>query len=261
MTQTGATRASAAFQDLKEQVALANRLLHHYGLATYMGHVSARVPGTDRMVIKARPSVSMDRVQARDLMVMDLEGHIVEASPEYPTPVAEWPLHAAVYQARPEVGSVVHTHQKWCTVLGIAGRPVLPVQHAPTASVAAEPWPVYEESAAPVSDVTQARVVARTLGQAVACHLRNQGMVFLGTNVERAVRTAVDAESTAELTWRAMLIGTPETVPMIYMRDEVEGRFVPSEDEVRDGVPRGEWGNHVWLDENLDAARNRGIQL
>ncbi len=247
-------------QRLREQVALAVRLLHHYGLAAYQGHVSARVPNSDLVVIRAYPAVSMDRTRPEDLMVLDLDGNILEASEECPARVPSWPLHAEIYKARPEVGSIVHTHQKWCTVFGIAGRPVLPLLHPPTAAVAAEPWPVYEETRGAIADARQARVVARTLGEHIACHLRNHGMVFVGPTVSRAVITAADAEQQAELTWRAMLMGVPETISMMYLRDDVERRFVSTrEEEVREGVARGEWGNQIWLDEHRDAAGERRV--
>ncbi len=247
--------------ELKEQVALANRLLQHYGLTSYLGHASARIPGTDNIIIKGRPHVSMDRVQPQDLMIMDLEGNVVEASQEYSASVGEWPIHTEVYKARPDVGSVVHTHQKWCTVFGIAGRPVLPVQHPPTAAVAAEHWPVYEETYGLITDVSLGSAVAQVLGQNVACHLRTHGMVFVGLNVERAVLAAADAEHLAEMTWRAMLIGTPEPMPMEYMRNDVEKRFTQAGEDVRDGVARGEWAIHEWVDQNPETAWSRGIQL
>ena len=253
--------ASGDLEALREQVALGNRLLHHYGLAAYQGHVSARVPETDLVLIRAHPAVSLSRVQAADLMLIDLDGNVVEASGDYPTRVSAWSLHTEIYKARPEVGSVVHTHQKWCTVFGIAGRDVLPVLHPPTASIAADPWPVYSENGGVVAEPAQAKRVAELLGGGVACHLRNHGMVFVGTAVSKAVLGAADAEQQAELTWQAMLAGTPEVIPTETMRRDIDGRFAPPEPDVRDGVARGEWGNQEWLDEHRDAAYERGVRL
>ena len=69
--------SDAEIDALREQVALANRLLHHYGLGAYQGHVSARIPGTDHVIIRATPAVSLERVEANDLMVIDLDGNVV----------------------------------------------------------------------------------------------------------------------------------------------------------------------------------------
>jgi ribulose-5-phosphate 4-epimerase/fuculose-1-phosphate aldolase len=246
---------------LREEVALANRLLHHYGLGAYEGHVSARVPNTDLVLIRARPAVSLDRVQPADLMLIDLDGNAVEASADYPERVTSWALHTEIYKARPEVASVTHTHQKWCTVFGIAGRDVLPVIHPPTASVAAETWPVYAEAGGTVTTPEQGRRVAEVLGGNVACHLRNHGMVFVGTTVSKAMLAAADAEEQAEVTWRAMLAGTPEPIDMKYLANEVKKRWEPPKEDVRDGVARGEWGNQKWLDDHREASEERGITL
>jgi L-ribulose-5-phosphate 4-epimerase len=251
-----------ANEDLREEVALANRLLHHYGLGAYQGHVSARVPGTDLILIRARPSVSLERVQPADLMLMDLDGNVVEAGGEYPDRVASWALHTEIYKARPEVNSVTHTHQKMCTVFGIAGRDVLALLHPPTASIAADPWPVYDETAGAIAEVEQGQRVAELLGpDGVACHLRNHGMVFVGTTVSKAVLAAADAEQQAEITWQAMLVGTPETIDRQYLATDIEKRFEEPKPDVRDGVARGEWGNQTWLDDHRDAAWGRGITL
>ncbi len=246
---------------LREQVALANRLLHHYGLGAYQGHVSARIAGTDRVVIRALPAMSLERVEAGDLMVIDLDGTIIEASAAYPNRVGSWALHTEIYKARPEVNAVTHTHQKWCTVFGLAGRDVLPVLHAPTASVAAEPWPVYAGAPGAVDSPGEGAAIAALLGGNVACHLKGHGMVFVGSTVSKSMLAAADAEEQAEVTWRAMLAGSPETIGMEYLENDVAKRWEPPRPDVRDGVARGEWGNQEWLDAHRDASYARGVSL
>ncbi len=248
-------------ETLREQVALANRLLHHYGLGSYQGHVSARVPGTDRVIVRARPAVSLERVEAGDLMVIDLDGNVVRASDAYPLRIASWALHTEIYKARPEVNAVTHTHQKWCTVFGLAGRDVLPVIHAPTASVAAERWPVYAGPPGAIDSPAAGAEIAALLGGNVACHLKGHGMVFVGTTLSKSVLAAADAEEQAEVTWRAMLAGRPETIEMEYLEASVAKRWEPLVPDVRDGVARGEWDNLEWLDDNRDASFVRGVNL
>ena len=246
-----------ATNDLKTQVALATRLLHHYGLATYQGHVSARVPGTNTMVIRCTPDVSLSIATSENMMVMDFEGTILSAPASHQGPVPSWRLHSAVYEARSEIMAVVHTHQKWCTVFGIAGQDVLPVLHPPTASVAADPWPVFADGSGPVDTDEKAHLIAKCLGASVACHLQNHGMLFVGTTVSKAVLAAADAEQQAEITWRAMLAGTVTPIPLEFLEEDVAKRFAPPRPDVRDGVARGEWNNQEWLDEHTDAAWHR----
>ena len=122
-------------QELRGQVALAHRLLAHYALGAYQGHVSARVPSENLLIIRANPAVALSRTQPEDLMILDFDGNVVEAADSYPDRVAGWAVHTEIYKARPEIMAVTHTHQKWCSVFGIAGRDVLPVLHPPTASI------------------------------------------------------------------------------------------------------------------------------
>ena len=251
----------AQLQALREQVALANRLLRHYGLGAYQGHVSARVPDSDLVLIRATPAVSLERVEAAHLMLIDLDGNVAEAHPDYPGRVGSWALHTEIYKARPEVNAVTHTHQKWCAVFGLAGRDVLPVIHPPTASVAAEPWPVYTGPPDASDSQEEGAAVAALLGGNVACHLRGHGMVFAGTTVSKSMLAAADAEEQAELTWRAMLIGAPEAIEPRYLASDAAKRWEPPRADVRDGVARGEWGNQEWLDAHPDASYVRGVGL
>jgi ribulose-5-phosphate 4-epimerase/fuculose-1-phosphate aldolase len=252
---------AAVVADLREQVALAHRLLAHYALGAYQGHVSARVPGEELLVTRGNPAVALSRIQPEDLMILDFDGNVVEASDEYPDRIASWALHTEIYKARPEIMAVTHTHQKWCTVFGVAGRDVLPVLHPPTASVAAVTWPVYEGEDGLVHNPEQGQRLAELLGQNVAVHLRNHGMVFVGTTVSKATLGAADAEEQAEVTWLAMAVGEPEAIEMKYLQADVDKRWEEPKPDIRDGIARGEWGNQEWLDDNPDASWVRGITL
>ena len=88
-------------------------------------------------------------------------------------------------------------------MFGLAGRDVLPVIHAPTASVAAERWPVYAGPPGAIGSPAEGAEVATLLGGNVACHLKGHGMVFVGTTVSKSMLAAADAEEQAEVTWRA----------------------------------------------------------
>jgi ribulose-5-phosphate 4-epimerase/fuculose-1-phosphate aldolase len=65
-------------RQLRETVATASRILARLGLVDYMGHVSGRVAGTDRIVTKARHSETirgMDSLSAEQMIVCHLQGH------------------------------------------------------------------------------------------------------------------------------------------------------------------------------------------
>jgi L-ribulose-5-phosphate 4-epimerase len=241
-------------RDLAETVAMSHRLMFLTGIATDRGHTSVRIPGTDRFIVKAWPHIHMDRTIADDLIIMDFEGNIVEGKKPTNTRVSEWPIHAEVYRSRPDVGSVIHTHQKWATMIGIAGKSILPVAGVAFSAAVAKPLPMFDDDRALIRRTEQALDVVRTLGDATACHLQNHGMVFAGPNVETVTLDAIHTEYQAELTWRAALIGTPEAIPSLLMQSAVEQRKA-------DSIPEA-WEHYwKWVDQHPESYRPRAVQL
>ncbi len=108
-------------EDLKKVVCEANLLLPAHGLVTFTwGNVS----GIDRekglFVIK--PSgVSYDQMKPEDMVVMDMEGKVVEGSLR---PSSDMPTHLELYRAFPKCGGIVHTHSRWATSFAQAGRAI-----------------------------------------------------------------------------------------------------------------------------------------
>jgi L-ribulose-5-phosphate 4-epimerase len=246
---------------LKEEVALANRALHYYGLASYMGQASARISGTDRILIKARSHMGLSQTTSEMILTMDLQGKIVDGPPGLRAP-GEWPLHTEIYKARPDIAGVVHTHQKWVTVFGIAGQTILPVHHPSLSASVVPAYGVYTEAFRTLNTVEQGQAVARTLGDGVGCHLQNHGVVIVAISVQEAVLTAIRAEHQAELNWMAMQAGEREQIPMQTLRPALENRFVPKEPEKRGGITRDNWSNQMkWADQDPEVLRFRCVQL
>ncbi len=108
-------------EKLKEQVLKANLDLPKYGLITFTwGNVSAIDRETSLVVIK--PSgVSYDDMVANDLVVVDLEGNIIEGKYK---PSSDTPTHLALYRAFDNIGGIVHTHSNWATSWAQAGRSI-----------------------------------------------------------------------------------------------------------------------------------------
>ncbi|WAH37992.1 class II aldolase/adducin family protein [Alicyclobacillus dauci] len=194
-------------QALKEKVANGCRILAKLGLSDYLGHVSARIPGTNHVLIKAR---GLDMGNLLDMtpdkvVTVDLEGKQVDG--EGLVPPDEVVLHTEIFKVRPDVMSVVHTHQQFSTVLGDLGIRILPMQGV-MAAIAAKDIPVYESSLKVVTH-EQGADVAQTLGDKWAIHLRNHGVCTAGDSVEQAVVFAIWLEEQAKLTWMASAVGTP----------------------------------------------------
>ena len=108
-------------EKLKEEVLKANLdLVRHNLVILTWGNVSAIDRESGLVVIK--PSgVSYDEMTADDMVVVDLDGKVVEGSLR---PSSDTPTHVAIYRNFPEVGGVVHTHSTYATAWSQAGLPI-----------------------------------------------------------------------------------------------------------------------------------------
>ncbi len=116
-------------EDLKKQVFDANLALVQQELVVYTwGNVSAIDREKNLVVIK--PSgVSYEDMQVSDMVVVDLEGNVVEGKLK---PSSDTATHLILYKAFKGIGGVVHTHSSWATSWAQAGKsiPALGTTHA-----------------------------------------------------------------------------------------------------------------------------------
>jgi len=196
-----------AVRGLRETIALGCRILAKLELVDYLGHVSARVPESDTVLIRARGVEQGNQLHmtADDVSLVDLEANHLAGRYRVPD---ETKLHTEIYKARPDVTAVVHTHQPLATVFGDLERPILPMQGVMAQVLAHGPIPVYQ-SARKVTTNEQGAELAKVLGDKPIVHLRNHGIAIAGTSVEEVVISCIWLEHQAKLTWWASMIGTP----------------------------------------------------
>ncbi|MCB2292735.1 L-ribulose-5-phosphate 4-epimerase [Clostridium algoriphilum] len=108
-------------KELKQKVLEANLELPKKGLVTFTwGNVSAIDREKGLIVIK--PSgVSYEEMKAEDMVVIDLEGKIVEGNLN---PSSDTDTHVLLYKKFKEIGGIVHTHSSWATSFAQAGRAI-----------------------------------------------------------------------------------------------------------------------------------------
>ncbi len=111
-------------EQLKEAVLRANLELPKKNLVTYTwGNVS----GIDRekgLVVIKPSGVPYDELKAEDMVVLDMEGNIVEGNLR---PSSDTPTHIALYREYPALGGVVHTHSRYATIWAQAGLSIPPL--------------------------------------------------------------------------------------------------------------------------------------
>jgi ribulose-5-phosphate 4-epimerase/fuculose-1-phosphate aldolase len=209
----------------RELVAQAGQVLTALGLVDYLGHASARLPGTEQVVIKPKhsPTVrSMAGLGPEQMIVVDLDGRLLDGAD---APPAEVFIHTEIYRARTDVGAVVHTHQKSATLCGVLGVPIEPVLHVPATFVDHDPptWPC------PVLVDTAERgaQLAAALGEERFCHLQGHGIVSVASGVREAVVGAAVLEQLAEAALTAASTGAkPRVIPadeIATLRGQVAG--------------------------------------
>ncbi len=105
-------------QSLKQTVFKANLDLVKHGLVIFTwGNVSAI--DRERSLVVIKPSgVSYDTMKADDMVVLDLEGNIIEGRLKSSS---DTPTHLVLYKAFPNIGGIVHTHSTYATSWAQAG--------------------------------------------------------------------------------------------------------------------------------------------
>lgn len=97
----------------------ANLSLPRHNLVTFTwGNVSRYDPDSGLVAIK--PSgVPYDQLQARHIVVLNLDGTVVAGTYR---PSSDTATHLALYRQFPQIGGIVHTHSRWATAWAQAGR-------------------------------------------------------------------------------------------------------------------------------------------
>ena len=172
------------------------------------GHVSARGPG-DVLLMRCRTSDERGLLFTSDHQVSQLSFRLGELGPsDGPVIPIESPIHTAIYQARPDVGAVVHAHPPASLLCGLTHANVLPLRaydYLPIRTVL-EGIPVYE-SAAMIDRPERADALVEALGDRHVCLLRGHGIVATGATVREAALRAITYENAARMTWRLVSSG------------------------------------------------------
>jgi ribulose-5-phosphate 4-epimerase/fuculose-1-phosphate aldolase len=152
----------------------------------------------------------MDRMGPEDMVVIDLDGTLVEGEHQ---PPSERFIHTEIYRARADVVSVVHTHQPMSTLLGIVELPILPLLHVDSMVLDQDPVPIFHCAELIVSSEA-GKAVAVALGSHPVCHLQGHGIVSVAASVQEATLGAIHLERLAEANYRVAQLGrTPRVIP------------------------------------------------
>jgi L-fuculose-phosphate aldolase len=143
-----------------------------------------------------------DDLTADDLVWLGVDGQLRGRW----KPSSEWHFHQALYQARPELHAVVHTHATHATALACLRRE-LPAFHYMVAvaggdSVRCAPYHLFGTEALSAA-VTEAMCDRK------ACLLATHGLVSAGATLQEAMKITIEIESLCDSYLKALAVGEP----------------------------------------------------
>lgn len=194
---------------LLEELALANHILVNEGVLDGFGHISARHPTNNERFLIAR-SMAPALVKPEDIVEVDLNGEVHDSQGR--RTYVERFIHSAIYKARPDVMSVVHSHSPAVIPFGVTGARLRPICHMSGFLGAVTPvfeirYSAGESTDLLVSNQLLGDALASVLGQANVALMRGHGSVTTGNSIRQAVFRGIYTESNARLQAEASRLG------------------------------------------------------
>ncbi|MCU1488638.1 MAG: class aldolase/adducin family protein [Acidimicrobiaceae bacterium] len=174
-------------------------------LSQTSGNLSIKTASGDIYITPS--SMEYDRIEEDDIVVVAPDGAVREG---FRAPSSETPLHCLVYQSRPEVSAIVHTHSPYATTLAVLGMTIPAVHYIiaalRTTEIQIAGYATYgtEELAKNVRDAFPA--------PSRAVLIANHGLVAVGETLKQAADAAEVVETLAGLYYRSLQVGTPNVL-------------------------------------------------
>jgi ribulose-5-phosphate 4-epimerase/fuculose-1-phosphate aldolase len=200
---------------LVRELVLANHVLAFENVLDAYGHVSVRNPDDPGSFLMSR-SRSPEIVEPDDIFVHDLAGNVdgMAAKELY----RERFIHGSIYEARPDVGAVIHSHADDVLPFSISKIPLQAVFHA-ASSIGAKPVPVWDirtefgDTNLLVESVDQGRSLSRSLADRTMVLMRGHGFAAAGSSLIYLLKMVVALPRNARIQLDTLHAGA-EVVPL-----------------------------------------------
>jgi HCOMODA/2-hydroxy-3-carboxy-muconic semialdehyde decarboxylase len=187
---------------------IANRILAHEDVLDAYGHVSVRHPTKpDRFLLSC--SRAPELVEKSDIVEYDLSGNPIHKDGH--RPYLERFIHGGIYESRPDVVAVIHSHAEDTLAFGMTKEPLRPVIH--NASRIGSRVPVWDirdtfgDTNMLVSNIAQGRDLAQSLGKNSVVLMRGHGFAAAGKDLLETVGLAVYLPKNARVLYNALRFG------------------------------------------------------
>ena len=195
---------------------MANRILYDQGVVDGFGHISVRhdkSPAHFLLSCNRAPGL----VSPGDILSYDLNGDLAVASNQ--RSYLERFIHSEIYQARPDVMSIVHSHSQSVIPFGVTGQRLRPIFHMSgflgSGSALFEIRDTGGNTDMLIRDAGLGKALAQSLAQHNCVLMRGHGSTTVGPSIEVAVYRAIYAEVNARLQIQASALG-----PINFLNEE-----------------------------------------
>ncbi len=190
-----------------DELVVANRILANENVVDAYGHVSVRHPDNPERFFIAR-TIAPEFVERTDIMELKLDGEPIDDKRAL---YHERFIHAAIYEARPDVRAVVHAHAEDVLPFTITEAALRPVIHSGSFIGAHVPvWDIAErfgDTSLLGTNMAQGRDLAAGLGNNNVILMRGHGFAAAARSLIEVVRVSVYLPRNARVQLAAMRIG------------------------------------------------------
>lgn len=193
---------------LKQDIATANRILAHEGVLDAFGHVSARHPDRPDRYFLSR-SRAPELVEADDILEYDLDSRAIAKNP--PALYSERVIHGEIFKARPDVMAICHHHAPAFMPHVICGIDYMPVFHLGAVGGMRPPFwdqqTEFGDTNLLVVKPEEGASLARAMGQHWMVLMNRHGVTVAGKGVRETVFRCIYSKFNAEFQISAAAAG------------------------------------------------------
>jgi L-fuculose-phosphate aldolase len=201
-------------EQLRERLSVVGHNLYEEELTHgTAGNISARIPQTDKCLIKPSGFRFCD-LEPENFLLVDI--HTREVIKGISKPSIETPFHTKLYLQWPDAGGVVHIHPEYSTILATIRKQIvimgLDIYSAPALAKGI----AFSKFAPPGSEELADNLVA-AMKEHVACLMPHHGCTTIGKTIEEAAINAKIVEALAKLNYKALLVGKTDPLPQTIL--------------------------------------------
>jgi HCOMODA/2-hydroxy-3-carboxy-muconic semialdehyde decarboxylase len=202
---------TSKLRDAKFDVVAMNRILAHEGILDAYGHVSVRHPEDPQRFLLSRAR-SPENVEIDDVLEFDLIGKALDPQPGVALYIERY-IHAALYEARPEVNAVCHNHTLSILPFSISTSTKLSrtINASKLFGEGVPIWDIADEFGTDtdmlVRRIEQGRSLAKAVGGGDLALMRGHGSVVVSSRPRELVNACLSTDRGAKAQLSVLALG------------------------------------------------------